>query len=209
MAAFLEWLYGVITSVIQAIGYPGIFLLMLIENLFPPIPSELIMPFSGFLIASGDMSPLGVMAAGTLGSLTGAVVIYVLSQKLGEDRLKEWVDRHGKFLLLSGDNLGRALKTFERRGKFALLLGRVIPGAHSLISIPAGLREIPWHEFLGLTLIGTLIWNSILIFAGFQLGSNWPQVLEYIDAYETLIWIAVGLLAVYFAARQLRKRRKS
>lgn len=206
MERIFEWLYQVVHQITLSMGYPGIFLLMLVENLLPPIPSELVMPFSGFMIAQGELSWIGVLAAGTLGSLAGAVIIYKLSHHIGEEPIKRWVRKHGKYLLLSEEDLDRALKTFEKHGKLAILLGRLIPGVRSLISIPAGLRNTPWPEFIGLTLAGTLAWNALLIFAGYHLGANWSKVLGYVDTYETFLWIALGLLVAFFLIHRLYRR---
>lgn len=159
MANLLEKLYEIAQSVISALGYPGIFLMMLVENLFPPFPSEVVMPFAGFMVADGQLNFVGVMLAGTLGSVAGALLIYYLGHKLGRERLRKGVQKYGKYLLLSEEELDKALDTFDRHGQMAILLGRLIPGVRSLISIPAGLEEMPIKNFLLLTTLG--VWSGI------------------------------------------------
>lgn len=206
MSAIFEWLYEVIRQITLALGYPGIFLLMLVENMIPPIPSEMVMPFSGFMIADGELNFAGVIIAGTLGSVAGALLIYYVGYKLGHDRLRSWICRWGKFLFLTGDDLDRSLDTFNRHGKSAILVGRLIPGVRSLISIPAGINKMHLGEFLGLTLIGTLMWNVTLTTAGYLLGSSWQRVLEIMDTYELVIWAATGLLLLWYIVRRKGKR---
>lgn len=206
VTAFLEWLYQIVHLVTHAFGYPGIFLLMLVENLFPPIPSEVVMPFAGFLAAEGDFTISGILLAGTLGSLVGALVIYYAGAKLGQSRVERWLERYGKYLLLDKQDLDRALDTFERHGSVSVLFGRLVPGVRSLISLPAGMRKMPLAHFLGLTTIGTVLWNLMLIFAGYFLERNWQRVLKVMDTYETIIYILVGGAALYFVVRRIGKR---
>lgn len=206
MSAIFEWLYEMIHQVTLALGYPGIFLLMLVENMVPPIPSEMVMPFSGFMIADGELNFVGVIIAGTLGSVVGAVIIYYIGYKLGHDRLRSWICKWGKFFFLSGDDLDRSLDTFNRHGKSAILVGRLIPGVRSLISIPAGINKMPMGEFIGLTLLGTLGWNLTLTTAGVLLGSNWRKVLDIMDTYELVIWVAAGLLLLWYVFRRVGRK---
>lgn len=209
VSAFFEWLYQVMHQVTQALGYPGVFILMLVENLFPPIPSEMVMPFAGFLVAQGDFHVFGILIAGTLGSLAGALVIYYLGGKLGQKRVERWLERYGKYVLLDKNDLRRALDAFERHGNLSVLIGRVIPGVRSLISLPAGMRKMPLPQFLALTAVGTVAWNALLIFAGFTLGRNWQRVLGIMDTYETVIYGIMGAALLYFVFRRLNNRRAS
>jgi membrane protein DedA with SNARE-associated domain len=138
------------------------------------------MPFAGFLVDKGEMSFAGVMLAGTLGAVLGASVIYYIGIKLGEKRLRHWVDRNGKYLLMSEDELDSSLETFEEHGKKMVLFGRLIPTIRSLISIPAGLEKMNIAVFLLFTLIGTTIWNLILAGGGVYLGRNWQRILGWV-----------------------------
>ena len=192
---------------IQTMGYPGIAILMFIENLFPPIPSEVVMPFAGFLVNKGEMSFTGIMIAGTLGAVLGAGAIYFIGIKLGEKRLRRWVDRNGKYLLLSEDELDSSLETFNEHGKKMVLFGRLIPTIRSLISIPAGLEKMNIPVFLLFTLIGTTIWNLLLAGGGIYLGQNWQQILGWIDTYSYVVYAILGSLLLYYIFVQVRARQ--
>ena len=180
---------------------------MFIENLFPPIPSEVVMPFAGFLVDKGEMSFTGVMLAGTLGAVVGAVAIYFIGMKLGEKRLRNWVETNGKCLLMSKDELDSSLETFNNHGKKMVLIGRLIPTIRSLISIPAGLKKMNIIVFLIFTLIGTTIWNLVLAGGGVYLGQNWEQVLGWLDIYSSIIYTVLGGLLLFYIVKQVRKRR--
>ena len=160
------------------------------------------MPLAGFLVDRGEMSFIGVVAAGTLGALLGALVIYYLGLKVGESRVRNWFQAYGSYLLMSEDDFDRALEKFEGNGKKIVLLGRLIPGARSLISLPAGLEQMNLGHFLLLTTIGTVIWNVILTAAGLMLGRNWQEVLGIIDTYELVVWLILGILVAIFIARR-------
>ena len=187
-------------------GYPGIVFLMFIENLFPPIPSEVVMPFAGFLVDKGEMSFLGVMLAGTLGAVLGAVAIYYIGLRLGEERLRSWVDSNGKYLLLSEDELDSSLDTFNNHGKKMVFLGRLIPTLRSLISVPAGVQKMNIPVFLLLTVVGTILWNLALTGAGVVLGRNWERVLTWIDAYSYVIYAILGVLLLYYVGKKVWQR---
>lgn len=188
-------------------GYPGIVFLMFIENLFPPIPSEVVMPFAGFLVDKGEMSFAGVMLAGTLGAVAGAVAIYFIGIKLGEKRLRNWVERNGKYLLMSEDELDSTLETFNDHGKKMVLFGRLIPTIRSLISIPAGLEKMNLTVFLIFTLVGTTVWNLALAGGGVYLGKNWQQILGWVDTYSYVVYAVLGGLLLFYVVQQVRKRR--
>jgi membrane protein DedA with SNARE-associated domain len=206
LAAILENLSEWIVGVIGALGYPGVFFLMLIENLLPPIPSEIVMPFSGFEAAVGHMTFFGVLLAGTLGSLLGAVIIYYVGALLGRQRLHRWIERWGRWVFFSADDFEKGLDFFDRHGHEAVLFGRLVPGVRSLISIPAGLDRMPLPAFLLYTTLGTLVWNTLLAGAGMLLGSNWHLVLDMVETYENVILAAlVVVLVAYLIRRWLRR----
>jgi membrane protein DedA with SNARE-associated domain len=205
----IEWFFVFVRDLILTLGYPGVFLLMVLEHIVPPFPSEIIMPFAGFVAGEGYLTFLGVLAAGTIGATTGSIIQYFLGKKLGRDRVKDFVCRYGKFFLMSGRNLDRAMDAFQRRGKLAVLAGHMIPGARSLVSIPAGIEQVELKWFLMLTLLGTFLWNLLLVTAGFFMGRNWPRVLEFLEAYKNVLLVVIGVALVFFIVKRLRKGNNS
>lgn len=170
-----------IKTVIQSIGYPGIALLMIVENIFPPIPSEIIMPFAGFVTEQGELNFYGVVAAGTFGSVLGTLPFYYLGRKVGDNRLKRWADKHGKWLMLSSNDIDRAQGWFDRHDAAAVFFCRLIPGIRTLISVPAGIQKMNLGYFLFLSISGTTIWVGLLTYLGSILGQNYDKVGQYID----------------------------
>ncbi len=198
-----------VMNVMQSLGYPGLAFLMFVENVFPPIPSELIMPLAGYLAGQGKMNFIGVVAAGTLGSVIGALPLYWLGKKLGKERLERLAERHGRWLTVSPEDIGRADDWFGRHGKKAVFIGRLIPGIRSLIAIPAGLHEMPMTPFLIYTTIGSGLWTAALAGAGYGLGAQFREVEKYLDPVS---WVVFGgLLAWYIwrVVRQGQRRRAS
>lgn len=203
MTAILDQLRLVIEQVIRTMGYPGISLLMLVENLFPPIPSEVVMPFAGFLVDEGDMSFILVLIAGTVGAGLGAVVIYFVGALVTEHQTRTWIERNGKWFLMSVEDYDRASQSFDKYGNIMILAGRLIPGVRSLISLPAGLKRMNFLVFSGLTLIGTILWNGVLITGGLILGRNWQMILSFLDTYELIVWVTAGLLLFIYIFRRV------
>lgn len=187
-----------IIAFISSTGYWGILLLMLVENVFPPIPSELIMPLAGFMVAQDKLTFLGATLAGMAGSVIGALPFYYAGKKLGEDRVKRFADRHGRWLTVSGQDIERASRWFDRHGGAAVFLCRLIPGVRSLISVPAGIARMNFVKFLFYTSIGTALWAGLLAYVGYVLGSNFTKVGEYLDPVS---WIVFGAIAVLYVAR--------
>lgn len=186
-----------ITRLIEQMGYLGIALLMFLENLFPPLPSEVIMPMAGFTAAGGELSIMGVLAAGTAGTLAGALFWYGVAKRLGEERLKSWADRHGRWITLSRDDLDRIDRWFDKHNRWAVPLGHLVPGIRTLISIPAGIFGMGLARFVALTLLGAGVWTSALGLAGYALGSRYDQVERYIGPASTAIMAAILLWYVY------------
>ena len=209
MAQLLEQIRQWAEQIVSAMGYLGIALLMLLENLFPPIPSEVIMPFAGSLVSRGEMNFVGVFIAGTIGALAGAIAIYYIGVTISEDRVRRWFKNYGKFLLLSEDDYDQAMSKFEKHGGKMVFVGRLMPAIRSLISLPAGLNRMQLLKFLLYTSIGTSLWNLILLGAGVYLGSNWPRVLSFVDTYEMVIWVILAGLIAYYLYRRLRSDRSS
>ena len=195
-----EWVAGVIAQ----LGYAGVAVLTFLENLFPPIPSELILPLAGYVAATGDLGLGLVIVAGTLGSLTGATFWYVLAKRAGEARFREWVQRHGRWLTLSATDVDRAQRWFKRRGQWAVLIGRLLPGVRTFVSLPAGFSGMPWPTFLLFSVIGTLAWTAALVYAGAVLQANFHAVGRYIDIATNLLLAAVVVMLVVRYVRCFR-----
>ena len=207
MAEILDRLSEIIQQVIEAMGYPGIALIMMIENLFPPIPSEVVMPFAGFLVADeSTMSFPGIVIAGTLGSVVGAIIIYYIGVWADEPIARAFVRRYGRYFMLSESDIDRSLDFFERYGEIIVFVGRLIPIIRSLISLPAGMKRMPMPRFLLFTTLGAAIWTTVLSYAGVVLGENWEDVLEIVDRYQTVTLIVLVLSVIAFVVIRLRQR---
>ena len=167
---------------------------MFLENIFPPIPSEFIMPLAGFMVEQGKLSFIGVAAAGTAGALCGTIPFYFLGRMIDEKRLKDLADRHGRWLTISSEDIEKAKKWFDRHGNATVLFCRLIPGVRSVISIPAGINRMNFAMFTIYTLIGSVVWTSLLTYLGFFLKSNFTQVEEYLSPVSYIIFGAVILI---------------
>ena len=204
----LEQVGGWIESLIAAIGYPGIVLAMALENIFPPIPSEAVLPFAGALSAKGEMNFWGAVAAGTVGSLIGAVVLYAIGYFAREAGVRRIVEAYGKYALISEKDLDRAVAWFERYGEAIIFFGRLIPLIRSIISVPAGYTRMNMARFLIYTTLGTTVWNLILTYVGWILGENWADISELMAPYEIGALVVMGLAVVGFVGwRVVRWRR--
>lgn len=199
----LTWIQQTMTG----LGYPGVALLMFLENIFPPIPSELIMPLAGFTAATGELSFVGVVLAGALGSLLGQLPLYYLGRWVGEDKLVAWADRYGKWLTVSGDEVKRADDWFDKHGHKTVFLTRLVPGLRSLISIPAGLSEMNLGTFLLYSALGTSLWALLLAALGGVLGQNYGLVDTYLGPVALIIIGVVVVFAVVWILRRRAKRR--
>jgi membrane protein DedA with SNARE-associated domain len=188
----------------KLMGYPGIAFLMLLENVFPPLPSELIMPSAGVKAGNGTLNIVGVIIAGGIGSLAGQTLLYYLGHVVGPERFRKGVEKYGSWLALDEDDLDQSQKWFEEHGNKAVLIGRVIPGIRSLISIPAGLSHMPLPKFLLYSAIGTAIWTTALALLGYFLGRNYQDVGRYIEPAGKVI---LGGMLLYFIGQVIRKRR--
>lgn len=196
-----EW----IQQLMDQLGYLGILLLMVLENLFPPIPSELIMPSAGFAAARGELNLFLVIAAGTVGSVVGTLPLYFVGRVFDEERLVTWADRYGRWLTLKGDDIRRADAWFDRHGRAAVLFGRLVPGIRSLLSLPAGMSDMPLGQFVLYSAIGSGLWASVLTAAGYLLGEHYDRVEAYIaPASKVVLAVLLAAAAVWF----LRRRRE-
>ncbi len=193
-----------VISTIESTGYLGIVFLMFLENVFPPIPSELIMPLAGFLAAEGKQNLAAIIIAGTVGSVLGALPLYYAGVLLGEQRLKAFAGKHGRWLTVSTEDLDRAKKWFEQHGGLAVLICRLVPGLRSLISIPAGIAKMNIAAFLFYSAIGAGLWTALLASAGYLLGAKFEDVGKYLNpaSYFVLAAIVVIYLKRVFAAKR-------
>ncbi|WP_249871238.1 DedA family protein [Oceanobacillus saliphilus] len=197
-----------VTDVMEQLGYLGVFLMMALENIFPPIPSEIVLPFGGFLTTYTELTVIGILVAATLGSVIGAMILYSVGLLIDVERLEKIVDRWGHVLRVSKEDIHRADAWFDKYGYWTVLFCRMIPLIRSLISIPAGMSNMKFTVFLFFTTIGTFIWNIILISVGVVLGENWEDILGIMDMYSSVVYILVGIAVVLFAVWYMRKKRK-
>ncbi|WP_410811697.1 DedA family protein [Micromonospora sp. 067-2] len=195
---------GWVATVIEAMGPTGVALLVALESIVPPIPSEIVLALAGYLSSEGRFNVVLVVLAATVGSLVGALVLYWLGAALGEERLKRWLDR---IPLVDGDDLEKADRWFDRHGRKAVLIGRVVPVVRSLVSVPAGANRMPMGQFLLLTTIGSGVWNTLLVGAGYALGSRWQDVERYSDWFNYAIVAFFVLMVVGWVVRKVRRRR--
>lgn len=193
-----------ITHLLDQLGYVGIALLMFLENVFPPIPSELIMPLAGFDAARGDMNVYLVILSGSVGSLAGATFWYAVGRWIGEDRLKHFASRHGRLLTLSAGEVERVNRWFDAHNEKAVLLGRLVPAVRTLISVPAGIFEMPLSKFLIYSTIGTVAWTALLTFAGYMLGNRYQLVETWINPVSNVVVAAIVLTYLYRVVRWRR-----
>jgi membrane protein DedA with SNARE-associated domain len=208
MTHLLEQIGGWIEELIAAIGYPGIVAVMAIENIFPPIPSEAVLPFAGALAADGELNFWGVVAAGTAGSVLGAVVLYAVGYVAREAGVHRLVAAYGRYVFISEYDLDRAVSWFQRYGEAVIFFGRLIPIIRSLVSVPAGYTRMNPVRFFVYTTLGTALWSLLLTYAGWVLGENWESIREYTGPYENAALAVIVLAAVGFVGwRALRRWR--
>jgi membrane protein DedA with SNARE-associated domain len=195
-----------ITNIMTSLSYWGIGLLMFAENLFPPIPSELIMPLAGFTVAQNKMSFVPAVLAGVIGTILGAFPWYYAGKLVGEERLKGLADKYGKWITVSSQDIDKAQRWFARYGNKAVFFGRLVPGVRTLISLPAGMSNMPLAPFVLYSTLGTTLWVMILTFLGYVLGDNYTLVDEYLAPVSKIVLVA---LIVAFIVWVVRKRQKA
>jgi membrane protein DedA with SNARE-associated domain len=186
-----------IEAVVQTTGVLGIALLMFLENLFPPIPSELIMPLAGYAAAKGEANLFLVILAGTAGSLAGALFWYFLGRLVDHERFKSFADRHGRWLTMSRRDVEKADDWFDAHGHWAVLFGRLVPTVRTLISIPAGLSEMPLPRFLAYSAVGTAAWSALLGAIGYELGRDYAVIERWVDPVSYAIIALIVLIYIW------------
>ncbi len=201
----LRW----IAHLVGSFGYLGVALLMAIENVVLPLPSELIMPLAGFETGTGHMTLLGVIIAGSIGSVVGALPVYAFARSVGEKRVSHWLDAHGRWLLVSGNDMKRADARFKRHGGLAVVISQLLPGARGLISLPAGVARMNVVWYAVTNFIGTVIWCSVLAIAGHLLGVHYAQVNKLLGPIGWAIIVAIILLGIATPLVIRRRRRQS
>lgn len=189
-------------------GYVGVCLLLLVENIFPPIPSEVILTFSGFVTTVSAMTKTGVIMAATAGSVIGAMILYSAGLALDVGKLERFIDKRGRLLRITKKDLHRAERWFEKYGPWTVFFCRLIPLVRSLISVPAGMAHMNFLLFIVLTTLGSFIWNTILVTIGFAVGENWESIIWYMDIYSTVVYIALAICGIACLAGYYRFRRK-
>jgi membrane protein DedA with SNARE-associated domain len=196
-----------VSDVIEAIGYVGVALLVALESIFPPIPSEIVLPFAGFYAGKGEASVVGMILAATVGSVVGAWVLYGVAAWIGPERLRRFVVAKGRWFGVKERDLDRAEAWFDKRANAAVLLGRCVPLVRSIVSIPAGFRRMAIVPFTIYTAIGSLIWNTALIGAGAILGNRWEEVGDIVGVFQWVVIVGIVVFAGWFAWSRFLKPR--
>ena len=184
----IDW----IGDLVQELGYPGLVLLMTVEHVFPPIPSEIVLPLAGFEVGRGHLSLWGAIAASTLGSMLGASLLYLMARRGGRPLV---LRLHG-LLRITEEDLVKGEERFRRHSAWMVLLGRMVPGVRSLVSVPPGLLRMPFPRYFALTFAGSVVWNSVLILAGQQLGSRWGDIATVVDPIARAVLVLLVPLTI-------------
>ena len=204
-----------IINFMNKFGYIGIALLIAFENIFPPIPSEVILTFGGFLTTKTEMIAIGVIISSTIGSVLGAVILYLIGRILNADKIASIVDgKIGKYLHLKKQDIEKANNWFSKKGKYTVFFCRFVPIVRSLISIPAGMNKMNFGLFLTLTTIGTSIWNTVLVLLGQKAGENWTKIVDIVGTYSkigliVLIIIFIILVFLFYKFRIKKDKQKN
>ena len=202
-----QWIH----QIMEQFGYFGVLFLIFVENVFPPIPSELILVFGGFLTTTSSLEPGWMIVVATVGSIIGAITLYGVGLFFDEARLESLIERHGKRIYLKAEDVRMADRWFDRFGPNLVFFGRFVPVVRSLISIPAGMSNMPFVKFLMLTTLGTAIWNTVLIYIGVYVGANWQMWLARVESYSHVMYTILATIALVLGTLFLRliwKRRK-
>lgn len=194
-----------IIHLMEILGAPGVGVAVFLENVFPPIPSEVVLPLAGFTASQGNMNLLAAFLWATAGSVVGAYLLYWLGAVIGANRLRRIADW---MWLVEVEDVDKSLHWFDKYGKLSILFGRLLPGVRSLISIPAGIDRMNVLSFGLFTLLGSAVWNALLIYLGFILGENWSQVADVIGQFSTVIKIVIAALVIWAIIKLIRRQKK-
>lgn len=196
-----------IVQVIDSMGYIGVTFLVTLEVVIPIIPSEIILPFSGFTASQGELSFVGVLVASTLGALLGALIIYYVAKLIGWERVDYITNRFGKYVGVKQKDIDKAGEYFDKYSNWVVLFGRFIPGVRSVVAIPAGLRSMPIFTFILLTIIGSFIWNLGLVTAGYLLGENYDRIEGYISPVSKIVLATIIIYVAYWVYTKYKKNK--
>lgn len=208
MSSLIDNISVFMNRLVELLGYPGLFLVMLIENIIPPIPSEFVLPFAGFQVAEGQMNFPLVLLFTTAGAFAGTSAFYVLGRLLGDLRVRLFIRRFGRYVFLHEADYDEALSFFRKHDSKVIFWARFIPGIRSLISLPAGVAGMEFRRFALYTALGSAIWNLVLVTAGMLLGQRWDSVLAVVDRLEAVLWILLALFIVGWFVWQRRARAR-
>jgi membrane protein DedA with SNARE-associated domain len=199
-----EILANFFSNIIYEIGYVGVMVLMAMESMIFPVPSEAVMPFTGFLVYEEKFSWIGVFIFSTLGSIIGSSISYLMGLYGG----RAFILKYGKYFLLEKEHLEITEKFFSKYGEITILISRFIPVVRHLISIPAGMARMNFMKFIIFTTIGASAWNMFLAYVGYILKSNWKEIMKYSKVFDLIVILAIFLLSVYFLYKQLKKSKQ-
>ena len=197
-----------VEQIISSMGYVGLYLVMFLENVFPPIPSEVVLPLAGSLTLTGRFSIFWITVIGMLGSLTGAFLFYGLGKWLGEPRVRTIIEKYGGYALLSTNDLDRSLEWFDKYDDWVIFFSRMVPIVRSLISIPAGIANMNIAKFSFFTILGTALWSFLLALGGRLLGEQWPLIAEFINTYQNIVLVIAVTAVLLFIGSRLFKKKK-
>ncbi|WP_122901607.1 DedA family protein [Acinetobacter sp. B51(2017)] len=198
------WIIGIM----ERLGYLGIALLMFLDNVFPPIPSEIIMPSAGYSASQGSLTLIGVILAGSLGSMLAAALLYWIGYQFSHAAIFRFVDRYGKYLFIKSDDVKKSLAWFEQYGHRIVFFGRMVPAVRSLISVPAGMSRMPFWKFMLFSSLGTIIWTTFLACVGFYFGENQALMQQIFNQVGyVILGIVLLIIAVIFYRRWQRKHK--
>ena len=197
-----------VEQIISSMGYVGLYLVMFLENVFPPIPSEVVLPLAGSLTLTDRFSVFWITIIGMLGSLTGAFLFYGLGKWVGEPRVRTIMEKYGRYALLSTNDLDRSLEWFDKYDDWVIFFSRMVPIVRSLISIPAGIASMNITKFSFFTILGTALWSFLLALGGRLLGEQWPLIAEFINTYQNIVLVIAVAAVLLFIGTRLFKKKK-
>lgn len=197
-----------LTTIMNEYGYLGILFLIALENIFPPIPSEVILTFGGFMTTTSSLSIVGVVIAATIGSVIGALVLYIIGRQLEVARLEKIVGRWGHVLRVKIEDVHKADAWFDKYGAWTVFFCRFVPLIRSLISVPAGMSKMNIGIFLLFTIVGTSIWNLVLVYLGASVGASWGEIVEYMEIYSKVIYAGLLILILFVLYIFIKRTRK-